>query len=335
MKLSELKNIIMECLEEVDLDEGTRRLDRLVNSKAHSSRSPEVRKKADKDFDTAINKLRRRNKRYEEKHGQVKLANARFQRGPVKESDLEESGPARRDRRARGVQYKDALGDPLNTPLKYRGEFKMGVRPTSSQYASKRITNPRKGKLGSSEEYYPRKIRGSFKKIGKLGEEKKYHTEPPKTGFNRTEPMAYKKKSLSGKIMGGIRKIEKKMRVESSEDKKYPKVGVRQDLKRGQPLRISSPTGQKLKWDNKNRKWVNEGPARDYRRKHGKIKDLTRDPLTLPNRKRGNKVGRGNETLFAKQPPYDKKEKPPRARYFYNVEKYKGDFKKLGKNEIK
>lgn len=129
MKLSELKNIIMECIEEVDLDEGTRRLDRLVNSKAHSSRSPEVRKKADKDFDTAINKLRRRNKRYEEKHGQVKLANARFQRGPVKESDL--------------------------------------------------------------------------------GEEKKYHTEPPKTGFNRTEPMAYKKKSLSGKIASGIRKIER------------------------------------------------------------------------------------------------------------------------------
>lgn len=77
------------------------------------------------------------------------------------------------------------------------------------------------------------------------------------------------------------------------------------------------------------------GPADRYRKKHGKVKDLTRDPLTLPNRKTGDKVGRGDETMFARQPPYDKKEKPSRGRYAYNVEKYNGDFKKLGKGKIK
>lgn len=121
-------------------------------------------------------------------------------------------GPARKKRQEVGYQYKDGLDDPLKTPIKYRQEFNMSVKPSKSQYTRKKASkvNPR----SVDKDYYPRKIRGSFKK---LGEEKKYHTEPPKTGFNRTEPMAYKKKSLSGKIMGGIRKIEKKMRVESSD----------------------------------------------------------------------------------------------------------------------
>ncbi len=77
MKIYELKQIIRECIDELELNEGLKRLDRLHNSSKQDSQSKEVRKKHDDDFHVAANKILRRNEKGQDKYGAVGFANKR------------------------------------------------------------------------------------------------------------------------------------------------------------------------------------------------------------------------------------------------------------------
>lgn len=81
---------------------------------------------------------------------------------------LEEAGPARKARTRMGHQYQDGLDDPLNTPLKYRKEFKMSPNPSNTQYARQRPAGNGGNMKKAADDYGPYwpRSRGSFKKIG-------------------------------------------------------------------------------------------------------------------------------------------------------------------------
>ena len=125
---------------------------------------------------------------------------------------LNESGPARLKRRASGEHIQDVGGRGDNqNPIRYDSEGNqlpkrariMGT-PNSTHVKYRGSGKNRQ----SDSTTGVRKYRGSFKK---LGEEKKYNATPPLKGFNRTEPMAYKKNSLSGKIAGLNKKMNGKV----------------------------------------------------------------------------------------------------------------------------
>jgi len=122
MKKSELKSIIMECIEEITMDEGVRRMKRVADSRAH--RDPVLAPGAYTDFDTAVDKVQRRNKRGSDKYGPTKFANARLKG----QKPVEESGPADRYRKTHG-KIQDTGGDPL--------AYKSGLKDSSGKLKSR------------------------------------------------------------------------------------------------------------------------------------------------------------------------------------------------------
>lgn len=172
--------------------------------------------------------------------------------------ELNEVGPARKHRKATGYQYKDGLDDPLNNPVKDRkdwairgknisaGAARNMVKVQSTQYARKRPAgdNRYRGKFGS-DDYIPRKS-GSFKKLGEAN-------------------------IYSGAEDDILDALEKDSLKKNRYDKKYPPVGKPQNLKRGQPLRVKSPAGQKVRWDSKSKKWIDEGIGTTIKNKYHKV----------------------------------------------------------------